>query len=301
MNPIVALIIANIIWGGASPIFKYALLNIPPFTLAFIRFFFASLFFIPFILKVNLKNITFKDWMNILLGSFFGISINIAFFFLGLQKTASINAPIIASTGPLFIFLFSVLFLKEKPQFKVFLGMLISFIGALVIIFTPLIIRGENIASLTTFEGNLFLVIATLGYVVSPIFLKNPLKKISPYFVSFSGFLFCSFTFLPFMLNELKTWNFSQLNIAGASGIIYGIIFSSALAYFLFYYGLSKITAQEVGVFTYIDPVIAIVIAAPLLHEYPDIYFIIGSILIFGGIYVSEHRIHYHPFRKLLR
>ena len=40
MNPILALIITNVIWGAASPIFKLALTNIPPFTLAFIRFFY---------------------------------------------------------------------------------------------------------------------------------------------------------------------------------------------------------------------------------------------------------------------
>lgn len=48
MSPFVALVIANIIWGGASPIFKYALQNIPPFTLAFIRFFFCRVDFFTF-------------------------------------------------------------------------------------------------------------------------------------------------------------------------------------------------------------------------------------------------------------
>jgi len=82
-------------------------------------------------------------------------------------------------------------------------------------------------------------------------------------------------------------------------GIIFGVFFSSALAYFLFYYGLSKISTQEVGLFTYIDPVVAILIAVPLLGEYPNLYFFLGSILIFGGIFIAENRIHWHPFHKL--
>ncbi|PIX68551.1 hypothetical protein COZ40_02690, partial [Candidatus Roizmanbacteria bacterium CG_4_10_14_3_um_filter_39_13] len=53
MNPIVALIIANIIWGAACPIFKFALVNIPPFTIAFIRFFFAGIIFLPLVLFQN--------------------------------------------------------------------------------------------------------------------------------------------------------------------------------------------------------------------------------------------------------
>ena len=50
MNPVIALIIANIIWGAAAPIFKLALTNIPPFTLGFIRFFFAGSILLPIML-----------------------------------------------------------------------------------------------------------------------------------------------------------------------------------------------------------------------------------------------------------
>ena len=51
MSGILAILIANIIWGAAPPVFKYALEGIPPFILAFIRFFSASLIFLPFIFK----------------------------------------------------------------------------------------------------------------------------------------------------------------------------------------------------------------------------------------------------------
>src|SRR3989338_3943053 len=121
MNPIVALIIANIIWGAASPIFKFSLENIPPFTLAFIRFFFASFLFLPFTLKY-LKQLTRKNIFEIVVSSFFGITVNISAFFLGLAKTTSINAPIIASAGPVFIYLLSLIFLKEVMNRKVLLG-----------------------------------------------------------------------------------------------------------------------------------------------------------------------------------
>ena len=111
MNPILALIIANIIWGAASPIFKFALQNIPPFTLAFIRFFFAGLIFLPIALN-KWQHLTLKQWLEIILVGFFGITINISFFFLGLEKTESINIPVIASSGPVFIYLLSIIFLK---------------------------------------------------------------------------------------------------------------------------------------------------------------------------------------------
>lgn len=297
MNPVLALIIANVIWGGASPIFKFALFNIPPFTLAFIRFFFAGLLFLPWASR-NWKELTFKEWIEVILVGFFGITVNISFFFLGLQKTESINAPVIASSGPIFIYLASIIFLKERPKVKVLTGMLTAFLGVLIIIFSPVLLDGKSLV-LGEVEGNLFIFIAMLGTVFMTIIGRSVLRKVSFIQVSVITFLLASLTFLPFIPNEMAHWNFSYLNVNGLVGIIYGVFFSSATAYTLFYYGVSKIKAQEVGLFTYIDPLAAVLIAAPLLQEYPNFYYLLGSLLVFGGIYFAEGRIHWHPFHKL--
>ena len=174
MNPVLALIIANIIWGMASPIFKFALTNIPPFTLAFIRFFFAGLIFLPLALN-KWQKLTVKQWFEILLIGFFGITINISFFFLGLQKTESINVPVIASSGPIFIYLLSIMFLREKPKLKVLSGMLIALAGVLFIILSPLIMDGKKF-TFGAVEGNLFILLATFGSVLQTIFGRDVLK-----------------------------------------------------------------------------------------------------------------------------
>ncbi len=297
MNPVLALIIANIIWGAASPIFKFALQNIPPFTLAFIRFFFAGLIFVPFAIN-KWQPLTVRQWIEIILVGFFGVTINISFFFLGLAKTESINAPIIASSGPIFIYLLSVQFLKEKPKLKVFSGILIGLLGVLIIILSPIFL-GQKKLIFGEIQGNLFFLLATLGTVFQTIVGKDVLRKVNSSQVTLISFLFGSLTFLPFMRNELISWSFTNLDIRGIVGIIFGIFLSSALAYYLYYWGISKIKAQEVGLFTYIDPVIAVLIAIPLLGEYPNLYFFIGSLFVFGGIYLAEGRIHWHPFHKL--
>lgn len=297
MNPILALIIANIIWGAASPIFKFALENIPPFTLAFIRFFFASFLLLPFIKNFEIK-LSGKEWSELILGAFFGISINITFFFWGLQRAESINAPIIASAGPVFLFFLSVLFLREKPRLKIFLGMIIALLGVMFIILSPILFDGKMLA-FGELQGNLFFVLATLGAIMHPLLQKKVIAKVGAFKVTFISFLIGVITFFPFMLRELKFWSFGQLNVQGWTGILFGVFLSSALAYCLYNYGMSKIKTQEVGLFSYIDPVIAVLIAMPLIHEYPTSYFFIGTLLVFGGIFLAEGRIHWHPFHKL--
>lgn len=298
MNPIVALILANVIWGAAPPIFKLALGNIPPFTLAFLRFFLAALLFLPFIGKINWKILNRWDWLFLFLGSLFGITANITFFFLGLQKAPSINVSIIASAGPVFLYLLSVMFLKEQAKKRVLIGMLFGLLGVLVIILSPIFLDGQRLVA-GEVTGNLLYVLSTIGSVLHPLFYKNILKKINFITATWISFVMVSITFLPLMLNELRVWSFRSLNYDGLSGIIFGVFFSSAAAYCLYNYGLSKIKAQETGLFTYIDPIITVLVAIPLLAEYPNIYFFIGSVLVFGGIFLAEGRIHWHPWHKI--
>lgn len=291
-----ALITANIIWGAASPIFKLALQNLPPFTLAFLRFYGAMLLIFP--LAITNLWVERRDWLKLVLLSFFGITVNITFFFFGLKSAPSINAPIIASSGPVFLYLFSIFILKEKPRRKVLTGLMISFTGVLIIVGQPIINRGVD----GQLIGNLFFVLAMLGAVGHAIVSKEILRKYPPATVTFWSFLIGSLTFLPFFFYELiKFHPFATIDSRGWFGLIFGIVFSSAVAYFLFEWGIKRIEGQEVGLFTYIDPVAATIIAIPLLGEVITPIFLIGSFLIFAGIFLAEGRLHYHPIHKLRR
>lgn len=294
---ILALIITNIIWGAASPIFKWSLTNIAPFTLAFLRFSLASFLLFPFVYK-NLA-IDKKDFFRIFLIGFFGIGVNITFFFFGLKLAPSINAPMIAAVGPILILLLSKMVLKEKTRKKVVLGTLVSLLGALVIIIRPFLEEGAGDGNIL---GNLFFLLATLGMVFYAIISKEVLKKYQATTVTFWSFVIGSLIFLPFFIQENQNCLFlNSLDLRGFLGIVFGVFFSSTLAYFLYEWGVQKIAVGEVGIFTYIDPIAAILIAVPLLKETITLPFIFGSLLVFAGIYLAEGKINYHFFLHFLK
>lgn len=297
---VVALIAANIIWGGASAVFKLALENIPPFTLAFIRFFFASLIFLPFMVS-RWRTVTFREWMAIVASAFFGIAVHIGFFFLGLKNAPSINAPIILSSAPVFLFVGSLFFLKEKFHLKMLVGMGIAFAGILLIVLYPLFTQ-SSLSSGIQIEGNLFFVISAIsGMVIKPLLNKPIMRRISPVQLTFLEFVIGALFFSPFMLKETAAWSPIMLDSRGMLGIIYGVFFSSAAAYFLFNWGIAKIDAQEVGIFYYIDPIVGLLLGMLLLSEYPTIYYGVGALLVFIGIFIAERRLHYHPIHKVRR
>lgn len=293
---IIALIICNIIWGAAPPVFKWALSDIQPYTLAFLRFFIPVLIILPFFKKS--LSIHKKDYLTVAFIGLFGISFNIIFFFQGLLRAPSINAALIASSAPIFIIIYSLLFFKkEKPKRKLITGSLIGLIGVILVLGAPLIIDGRLAA-----VGNLFYLLATFGGIASVILTRKIMKRNSPIAITFWAFVVGSVGFLPFLVNEVNTHGFlTNIGYQGVIGLLFGIFLSSMVAYFLQTYALKYLTASDVGIFTYIDPVITILVAAPLLGELPDIVFVLGSVFVLFGILLAEGRLHYHPFHLFLK
>lgn len=293
---VLALIIANIIWGAAAPIFKWSLQSAPPFTLAFLRFFIAALIVLPFAYK-NLA-VRAKDIIPLIAFTALGITLNISFFFLGLEKSDSINAPIIASSGPIFIIIFAYFFLKEKISKREILGGILGLLGVFLIVVAPILENGFD----GSIEGNIFYIIAMLGSVGGIIILKKIIKNYNPITLVFWSFVLGSISFYPFFQNEVSSVGFlPNRDIQTFVGIIFGAVFSSAIAYLLHAWALKYMPAGETGIFTYIDPVVAVLIAAPLIGEQPSSVFFAGSFLVFSGIYIAEGRIHYHPIHLLTK
>jgi len=293
-----AIIIANLIWGAAAPIFKISLTNIPPFTLAFWRFFLGALIlWIILGKKAALPTKTLKDLNLLIAYAFTGITMNIIFFFWGLKLTYSINSPIISASAPILTYLLALMFLKEKFYWKKLSGMILGTIGIIVIVMEPLLTHGIDGSIL----GNIFLVIATVAAVIQTIVGKNVLTRVNPIAFTFWAFIVGAASFLPLAIYEFGTIPhlYQSLDLAGYLGIAYGAIFSSAAGYALYAWGLSKISASDASIFSYVDPIIGTILGVLLLHEPITRYFLLGSVFIFGGIFLAEGRLHYHRFRDI--
>jgi drug/metabolite transporter (DMT)-like permease len=291
-----AVIIANLIWGAAAPIFKISLTNIPPYTLAFWRFFLGALVLLVVLRKNAKLPVTNHTDLNYLIGyAVTGITLNIIFFFLGLQLTLSINSPVIVASQPIMIYLLALLFLKEKFYFKKITGMILGSIGIIVIVIEPLLQSAKD----GNILGNIFLVLATVAAVIQTIIGKKILNRVNPVSFTFWAFVIGAASFLPLAIYEYGTVPhlYQALDLRGYIGIAYGAVFSSAAAYGLYAWGLSKIKASDVSMFSYIDPVLGTLLGVLLLHEPITRYFVLGSFCIFTGILIAEGRFHYHHLR----
>lgn len=292
---ILAIVLNTLIWSAASPIFKWSLDSTPPFTIAFFRFAIATLILLPFV-KHKLA-IRFEDFYKLFTLAVIGITIHNSFYFLGLTLAPSINVPIISSMTPIFLIIGGILFLREKPKPKVLLGTIISLIGTMIIVFRPN--DGTVVGSIM---GNFYFVLSTLMFVWYTLLIKYYKLRYSYATIIFWTFFIGTIALLPMFILEVQTTNsLATLNLKGSIGIIYGAIFSSTLGYGLYNYAAKYIRANEIGIFSYLEPVATALVAIPLLHEEITFLYLLGGIIVFLGIFIAEAKLHYHPFHQLKR
>lgn len=287
---ILALISASIIWGLTSPVIKQTLNFVPLFSLAFIRFGTAS--FLIFPLVYNKLKIDKKDMPVLVFSAFSGVTFNIAFYFLGLTLTSALNAGIIVATLPLFTLFLAVMFLKEEITKRLILGSIIGIAGISIIIGSDVLKNGLTLSPI----GDLMIIISMLSFVIYEMFSKKLFKKYSPLTITYYTFLIGALSFFPAFLYEFNNnplWLTPFPRVA-IFGILYGIIFSSLIAYSLWQWGLSKIDASRAGFFFYLDPIAGVLGAVILLSEKITQPFILGTILIFLGLFFAEGKLPYH-------
>jgi drug/metabolite transporter (DMT)-like permease len=287
---ILALIVNSIIWGAAAPIFKWTIQDVPPFTLAFLRFLLAALILLPFVFRKIA--VDYKDFHKLLILAFLGIFVHISSLFVGLQFTSSINVPIISAASPIVLIFGSLFYLKEKPQTKVLLGTMLSLMGVIFIVVQPLLQEGPD----QSLVGNLLFIVSMLAMVAYTLLLKKFNLPYSAATIIFWLFLFGAMMFAPFFYIEQQTaFTLHSFDIKAILGVLYGAVLSSIVAYLLYDYGVTYMKGSEIGIFGYIEPIVTILVAIPLLGEVLTTEYLLGSIFVFAGIIFAEGKLKYHP------
>ena len=156
-----ALIAAHTIWGSNFVIAKLALREFPIMSLAFLRFFLASILLIPFAVATSgSKKINLKDLQRIVLSSILMITIHIALFYEGLSRTTAINASVLSLIAPIFSVLVGWRILKEKIYTVNLFGTTLALFGSLTVLGLPFLLTG--VLSQTHITGDVLIILSSL-------------------------------------------------------------------------------------------------------------------------------------------
>ncbi|HAT04078.1 MAG TPA: hypothetical protein DCS29_04935 [Candidatus Magasanikbacteria bacterium] len=287
---ILSLIFATLIWASTYSVTKIGLQDIAPFTLALIRGILAtSILFIFCVTKGLLREIF--DFIKMHLGTtlllgLLGTFLLQSFNNFGLKYSSSIMGGILINASPIFILFLSILFLKESTSRNKILGIILGFTG--IVIMT---LVGENFSDFktqNTFFGNIMLLAVALCWAIYSIIIKKNISRFQPLTLTFISYLVGTIFFIPTVLINKDPLVFHAYSFISWVIILYLGIFGSAAAYLLWNYGVKYIEVSKASIYQYLSPAIAILLGFLFLHEKIDTPDILGIIMVFGGIYVSQ-------------
>jgi len=170
--PYVLLILATLLWGGNFVIGRAVSGDIPPLTLAFLRWCVAFVIFFPIAyrqLKYEWPMLK-ENWFIVIILSLTGVAAFNTLVYIGLHYTTSINASLMNSSTPIMIYILSFIFLKEKLSKFQLIGTILSLSGV------AFIITGGSLTRIVDFtfnKGDLIVIVAVFCWSVYSLLIKQ--------------------------------------------------------------------------------------------------------------------------------
>jgi drug/metabolite transporter (DMT)-like permease len=280
------LVLVSLIWAGSFIAVKITVNEISPIDLGFLRFLVATpiMILILFLRKKEVR-IPKKELPSLIILGLTGVTFLYIFQFVGIEYTTASTSSVLISTNIIFIVILSTLFLKEVFSFKKTLGVILSFLGVMVVIFAQS--SNEKIIFNNQFViGCLFVLLSAFCWAVYSVVGKKLLDKYDAFSVTTYAFVLGTIFFLPVVfphiLNVVQNISFN-----GWMAIFYLALLCSVFGYVAWYYALSKTEAGKTAVYLSLIPLFTITLAF-FIDEIPTILFLVGALLIIWGIYWAQ-------------
>jgi drug/metabolite transporter (DMT)-like permease len=256
---------------------------VKPFGFIMLRVVGASVLFWIASIWTPRQKIERKDWPRFLICAVFGMGINMLTFFKGLQLSTPINSAVMITISPIFVFILSAIFIKEKITILRTTGIVLGFIGALGLILFGAEIRQDapNIPL-----GNIMFIINATSYGAYLLLIKPLTAKYHSITLMKWLFLLGVFITFPITFSECREITWASLPFDAIWKIIFVVVCTTFLTYLLNIFALKRIKASTLAAFIYLQPLLAISFAMLMGADSLNTVKIISAILVFLGVYL---------------
>lgn len=233
-----------------------------------------------------------KEKIILLLSAIFGVVVNQLLFFEGLARTTPINAALIMTTTPLLVLVVSAISGGEKFTFLKIIGVCLGLLGAAMLISSKTV-SDSTLPFALAFDfnlGDLLILLNATSYAVYLVIAKPLLKKYSALSISKWLFTLALPFVLPFGFSDLGTTNFEQMPLEIYAGIGYIVLFTTFFAYLLNAWALRSVSSSVVGIYIYLQPVLATFIAVALDKDTLTLTKLLWAMCIFLGVFLVSRK-----------
>lgn len=284
--PYLLLALCMLLWSGNWIIGRALRDTMPPVAIAFWRWTVAELILAPIALP-RLKGkaaVLRRSWpllfgLAVTGGAFYQVA---AYF--ALRHTETVNAVLLNSASPLFIILATWWFDGQKATARQIIGMVISFLGVLIIIN-----RGNvsQLAALRFSIGDLALIGVMPMWAFYTVMLRRKPVEIDNIALIFLISVFGTAALAPAYALESIFFQTAPLTWVTVSASLYTGAFASVAAYLCWNIGAASVGPNRAGFTTHLMPAFATVLAVLILGEEVHLFHAAGIATILLGIWLA--------------
>ena len=282
----VILILVSFVWAGSFIVVDIVTKEMDPIDLGFLRFLVATPLMI-LIAVVRKKPLLLPKkelpWLVVL--GLTGVTLLYLFQFLGIHYTNAPTASVLINTNVIFIAILSGLFLHETLTRKRVAGIVLSFIGVFVIMFSDISKQALTFDNLF-FIGGILMLLSALCWALYSFVGKRLLKTYDEFVITTYAFGFGTLLYIPFVILHLGPV-LQQTSLNGWLAVLYLALTCSLFGYLGWYYALKHIDASKAAVFLNFIPLFTILMSF-FLGTSLTWFFLLGAALIIYGVYITQ-------------
>lgn len=276
------LILSMVIFGTIGIFRKYIPLSSG--IVAFVRGILGVVFLLAFvkIKRIPIDKKMIRKYLKVLLISGALIGLNWVLLFESYRYTSVAVATLCYYMAPIFVMLASPFLLKEKLTVKKLLCAAVAFLG---MVFVSGVLDG-GISGTSELRGILFGLGAAVLYA-TVILMNQKLGEVGTYDKTMIQLGAAALVLIPYLLLTEDFSNITLTPLIGIMLLIVGVV-HTGIAYALYFGSMNHLKAQTVALFSYIDPIVAIILSALFLKEPMTLSGGIGAVLVLGATLTSE-------------
>ncbi|MCM3116943.1 DMT family transporter [Neobacillus sp. MER 74] len=271
-----------IIWSVSWPIYKVALVYTPPLLFAGMRCLFGGVLLGAVIWKTRDRIHWRKNWkIYVVTGT-----LNIALFYglqtVGLKLVPSGLFSVIVYFQPILVGLLAWLWLGESMTLPKVLGLILGFLGVISV-------SAEGFSGHVSILGIILGILSALSWALGTVYTKKNSHSVdSLWMVAFQ----CLIGGCVLMIAGLSSENWSSIvwNDTFIWGLSFGTILGIALSWILYVILVKTGDASVVATFTFLVPMLAVIIGTVLLNEPFTKLLFLGIVLIVASIYLVNKK-----------
>ncbi|CAM2867928.1 DMT family transporter [Paenibacillus sediminis] len=266
-----------IVWGVNWPLSKIALQYTPPVLFSGMRTFLGGLLLlivaVPRFQKLNLR----ETWYIYLLSSLFNVVLYYGLQTIGLRYLPAGLFSAIVFLQPVLVGLFSWMWLEEKMYGLKIVGLILGFAGVGII-------SSSGVSGHISIPGILLALGSALSWALGTVYVKKTSGMVdSIWLVTIQ--LIVGGLFMTIIGSGVESWSEISWNASYIICLLFISIFVIAIGWIVFYKLIDSGEASKIASYTFLIPLVAILIGTIFMNEPFTMTLLVGLILILVSIY----------------